>query len=234
MLMDKSRSEITLVRIQRAVEDGLKAKGVSARRASIDVVGHDGLIRDIRAGIIPGTDRLDALCEYLGLELHIGPRRRVPGYDQGDRATDDGRSDAAEGGYLPVLWHPAAKMVGTAHFAIAHAWLDDVHLSPENTWAVVPGHSPAMPGLETGVAIIDSSARQAGPPRPWAVAYDSKIYVVDVQFDTRATLLLGFNNDGSARLLFDSERDMVEVLGKVVWACFRPDRRVVSLEGRRG
>lgn len=62
-------------RVRDLVEAGLRDKKVSARRASLDVVGHDGLIRDIRAGRIPGLEKLDAMFTYLDLELYLGEPR---------------------------------------------------------------------------------------------------------------------------------------------------------------
>lgn len=54
------------------VNTALKERGASARSVSIDVVGHDGLIRDIRAGRIPSYDRVWALFDYLGIDLYMG------------------------------------------------------------------------------------------------------------------------------------------------------------------
>lgn len=42
----------------------------------MEVVGRDGLIRDIRAGRIPSVDRVEALFDYLGLEYYFGPPRQ--------------------------------------------------------------------------------------------------------------------------------------------------------------
>jgi len=64
-----------LSRIRSDIDEALKQRGVSARQVSIDIAGHDGVIRDIRAGKMPGVDRVDALYRYLGLEFYIGPRR---------------------------------------------------------------------------------------------------------------------------------------------------------------
>ena len=57
------------------IDRALKVRGVSARQASIDAVGHGELIRDMRRGRIPSVDRIRALCEVLGLEFYIGPVR---------------------------------------------------------------------------------------------------------------------------------------------------------------
>lgn len=75
MALAKRYTEEASERLRAVIEKALASKGVSARQASLDVVGHDGLIRDIRAGRLPSIDKLQALSEYFGLELYIGPRR---------------------------------------------------------------------------------------------------------------------------------------------------------------
>lgn len=77
MLLTNKKTSAVIQRIQTDVECALKDRQISARRASIDVVGHDGLIRDIRAGRVPSVDRLEALFDYLGLEFYFGPLRQL-------------------------------------------------------------------------------------------------------------------------------------------------------------
>ena len=60
-----------LVEIERA----LRARGWSARQASMQAVGTPELIRDMRRGRVPSVERFRALCEALNLEFYVGPRR---------------------------------------------------------------------------------------------------------------------------------------------------------------
>lgn len=70
--------------LRQEVERALKEKGMSARQASIDAIGNDGLIRDIRAGRSISAERLSALAAVLGLELYLGPPRpEAPTADAG-------------------------------------------------------------------------------------------------------------------------------------------------------
>ncbi len=78
MALAKRYTEEASERLRAVIEEGLASKGVSARQASFDVVGHDGLIRDIRAGRLPSLDKLQALSEYFDLEFYIGPPRSDP------------------------------------------------------------------------------------------------------------------------------------------------------------
>ena len=64
------------------IDRALKARGFSARQASIQAVGHGELIRDMRRGRVPSWDRIRALCEMLGLEFYIGPAREPASVDE--------------------------------------------------------------------------------------------------------------------------------------------------------
>ena len=57
------------------IERAVRARGWSARQASIRAVGTPELIRDMRRGRVPSVERIRALCEVLGLEFYVGPPR---------------------------------------------------------------------------------------------------------------------------------------------------------------
>ena len=57
------------------IERAVRARGWSARQASIRAVGTPELIRDMRRGRVPSVERFRALCEVLGLEFYVGPPR---------------------------------------------------------------------------------------------------------------------------------------------------------------
>ena len=58
----------------REIERAARARGWSARRASMEAVGTPELIRDMRRGRVPSVERIRALCEVLNLEFYVGPR----------------------------------------------------------------------------------------------------------------------------------------------------------------
>lgn len=72
MLLNDERSKDFSSRLTRVVDAALKRRGISARQASIQVVGHDGLVRDIRAGRLPSPDKLEALFEFLEVDFQLG------------------------------------------------------------------------------------------------------------------------------------------------------------------
>ena len=66
------------------VEQALEARGMSARRASIEAVGNAALVKRMRSGEVPTVKSLAALCETLDLDFYVG-RRRDPAPVDGDR-----------------------------------------------------------------------------------------------------------------------------------------------------
>lgn len=67
-----------LTEIERAV----RARGWSARQASMEAVGTPDLITNMRRGRAPSVERIRALCEVLGLEFYIGPPRQAAALDE--------------------------------------------------------------------------------------------------------------------------------------------------------
>ena len=63
------------------IERARRARGWSARQASVKAVGTPELIRDMRRGRVPSVERFRALCEVLGLEFYVGAQRPVGAVD---------------------------------------------------------------------------------------------------------------------------------------------------------
>ena len=59
----------------REIERAVKARGWSARQASLRAVGTPELIREMRRGRVPSVERIRSLCEVLDLEFYVGPPR---------------------------------------------------------------------------------------------------------------------------------------------------------------
>ena len=62
-------------KLLREVERAVRARGWSARQASMKAVGTPELIRSMRRGRVPSVERVEALCRVLDLEFYIGPPR---------------------------------------------------------------------------------------------------------------------------------------------------------------
>jgi hypothetical protein len=220
MLLTPERSEEIKAKIQAAVEAALLDRGVSARRASLDVVGNDGLIRDLRAGRLPGVDRLEALFEYLGLEFYLGPRQpRTRGFAEaaGGVGNMDNR-EALRAGYLPIPWHPQAPRPAgqpASPVAFAKAWLDGAGLDPSALAAARCGD--AAEGAEI-IALVETAAPRRGGPARWCFRDGGRVVLARVQFDPNVTVIFPDASEGRARVLVGEERGKVAFLGRVVWS----------------
>ncbi|MBW4708665.1 hypothetical protein KX928_12805 [Roseobacter sp. YSTF-M11] len=132
-----------------AVNAALEKKGVSARKASLDVVGHDGLIRDIRAGRIPSYDRVKALFEYLEID---------PSGDARDTFISHKWADQL----LPHLGMAKCSIDGWADDYRDRdplprpAWIED----DKAFWIMATGQSMEREGIISGDYCLVSPARQ--------------------------------------------------------------------------
>lgn len=218
MILTEAKSSEVADHIRQAVERALSAQNLSARRASIDVVGHDGLIRDIRAGRIPSADRIAALFEYLGLEVYFGPKRSpvVPVELQVIRNLDPNQD--APTGYLTIPWHGATVGSGSAPVAFSRAWLDSHQLIPDFLQAVVPDRVdvPQLPGAET-VALLDTRLSNREGVGLWCLRDGGKIAVARMTFRGDQAVLHPAKPDGEARIVNATSALAVGLLGKVVW-----------------
>ena len=65
-----------------AINAALRKRGWSARHASVEAVGNEEFIRNLRRGSAPAIDRFRALCDVLDLEFYVGPRRQYASVDE--------------------------------------------------------------------------------------------------------------------------------------------------------
>ena len=103
------------------IERAVRARGWSARQASIEAVGTPDLISNMRRGKIPAVDRVQALCEALGLEFYVGrPREAVP-IDEDRLAAAVETVESALGGDAGALDAAAKARLVTAVYALVGA-----------------------------------------------------------------------------------------------------------------
>lgn len=224
MILTPERSADIGEMVRAQVERGLAAKGLSARRASLDVVGNDGLIRDIRAGRIPSFDRLAALFEYLGIALELGApdKPRTPGFAEPGptrEGSDLLRREALRAGFLPFPFHRLSARRGTAPIAFSNAWLQDNGLDPERLSFVDPDisllhHLPAG----TTLALVTQNAPQTGNDA-WCFIEAGQTVLARLHWQDRLTLVISSDDPTRpARVLLNEARGDLTVLGRVVWA----------------
>ena len=212
-------------RIKSLVEDRLAEMGLSARQVSLAVVGHDGLIRDIRSGRLPSPDRLEALFQYLGLEFYLGPPRDPPGDPPEAPIEPDGSAFSA----LPL--HDAEVSAGpgagndaeavTERLAFRREWLARMGVAPgQGVLVKVRGDSMAPTLLPGDLVLIDQARAEGSKGRVYAlVDVDGGTRVKRLDRPDRATLVLRSDNpDHPIELRRGSDLDRLRIIGEVRWS----------------
>lgn len=221
LLKQKETSE----RVRTLVEAALKKNGVSGRQASLQIVGHDGLIRDIRAGRLPGVDKLEALFELLGLEFYFGPLR-----DHGA-----GLVNADPGEFAQIPLHNAALGAGDGrenhaeevidHLAFRRDWLRKIGVAASNAVLARADGDSMQPTIWAGDLVLIDRGRTDIPTRkPNTARTRSPIYAV--LDDGRARLKrIERPENGQVILLSDNpdfppefaKIETLSIIGKVLW-----------------
>ena len=215
MLLNSAKSEALGSRVRELVEDGLARKGVSARRASMDVVGHDGLIRDIRAGRIPSFDRLVSLFEYLSIPVEFGARPTTMGIAEDPPETAKagfGTPEALRAGFLPFPWHRSARQRGMGPVAFSSEWLSQSGLAAESLSFVAPDNKPGV------LALVDVAAARNAGPHLWCFVEYGQLQLGRLQWQGKDMLIITDDTPNApARVLIGAERETLQILGRVVW-----------------
>lgn len=217
LLTDQKSSEVA-ERIRSAVEDALASRNLSARRASMDVVGHDGLIRDIRAGRIPSADRIEALFNYLGLEAYFGPKRPKFAEGQIADAANLRPEDDAPSGFLTIPWVDAAPGTGSAPVAFSRSWLQLHNLVPDFLLAAHPD-SVNVSGMvmPEALALLDTRVALRQGHGLWCLRMRGQVQVSRVTFKGDVTVVLPADADQEPLITEGPVGDSFAILGKVVW-----------------
>ena len=156
-------------KLRSLVDEALEKKGISARSASQAIVGHDSLIRDIRAGTIPRADRALALLEYLDVSPRdlgdLSPLATLMSFAEKaepyETGTVSGTPNALKEGYLPIPFEPRfASKQGSSDLAFSRRFLEQGGLNPE-TLFILRAETDHMPQSvpRTSLALIDTSKR---------------------------------------------------------------------------
>jgi hypothetical protein len=217
LLTDQKSSEVA-ERIRSAVEDALASRNLSARRASMDVVGHDGLIRDIRAGRIPSADRIEALFNYLGLEAYFGPKRSGPNIDIQPQVANHRPEDDSPAGFLTIPWVDPTPGQGSAPVAFSRAWLQLHGLVPDFLAATHPDsvNLSSVPMAES-LALLDTRVALRQGHGVWCLRVQGQVLVSRVTFKGSVTVVLPADADQEPLIIEGPSAGAVTILGKVVW-----------------
>lgn len=216
MILTAEKSSEVADRIRDMVEVALAERNLSARRASIDVVGHDGLIRDIRAGRIPSADRIEALFTYLGLEVYFGPKRAAPTAPV--VAANQGPDDDAPSGFLTIPWAEMTLGTGSAPVSFSRAWLDEQDLKVDFLKAAKPDRVEVegVPADNT-LAVLDTRPGQRGGHGLWCYRGGGQVVVAHITFADGITIIHPARPERAPQVLDQKTSGSLTMLGKVVW-----------------
>lgn len=209
MLLTPSRSDQIAAALLSSVERGLLKKGVSARRASIDVVGHDGLIRDIRAGRIPSTDRVIALLEYLGVAEHALPL----GF------AEDGPPPIAENEFVKIPFHnEVPQTMNTPPVSFSREWLKEKATSLRDLALVAAPDDAMSPTINAfNICLIDKNQSLTNHPEIIALMDDNKLRIGRARREAGVTSI-AFDRIGTQPIVKTGRSaDSIRPLGRVIW-----------------
>ena len=172
VILTKDRSRRISQKIAALVEEALERKGLSARSVSMEVVGHDGLIRDIRAGRIPSADRMLALFDFL----EIGPPKQRRELDPvlvsalfeelgaSSHHGADSNDEAPRQEFLAVPFHHDDKLHrGVGPIALARSWLNEKGLRPDDAYLVSVPNDDMAPTLSPGDLLLVDASKVLSP-----------------------------------------------------------------------
>lgn len=185
----------------------------------MDVVGHDGLIRDIRAGRMPSADRVAALLDYLGVtqgpELHA----LAPGFAEGSTPISEHENTDKPDGFIVIKHHPEAGLVSPPPLALARSWLDDRGLDPAFLSVVTAPDDSMSPTISAfSQLLLDSRPRLGERSAIFAVADMGNLRVGRAARVSPDMITVSFDKLGTPPLVVQGRRAAVlRPLGRVVW-----------------
>ncbi|WP_323006661.1 S24 family peptidase, partial [Pseudorhodobacter sp.] len=202
----------------------------SGRQASIAAIGNDGLVRDIKAGRLPGIDRLEALFNLLDIELYIGPRREMVDAIQPPDA------DLSELANIPLYNADLAAGGGATngeeeiagYLAFRRDWLRKVGVAPSSAvMARVEGES-MLPTIWSGdMVLIDTSkieihsrgrARKTSKPHVYAFVEDGSARVKRIErVETDFYAVISDNPEFPIEFKSQKALDDMHIIGRVMW-----------------
>lgn len=203
------------------VERRLEALGTNAFAAEQAAGLPQDAIRNIIRSVKkdgPSISRAKEICDAIGLEFYIGPKRELKGFAEGSSDADIARAEALRGGYLPIPWLDATARRGSSPFAISQSWLASNGLIPDHLRAVEPKEVRLpFPFQEKPVAVIDTNAAQRGMSGLWAYLVERAVVVSRAAFDAELAVLFSGTDEGPIHIVKRSAPGDIQLLGKVVW-----------------
>lgn len=212
-IMMTTEELLTLIESRRT-ELGLSQVDVGRRAFG---KADNSVISNMKRGSSPTFDRLTAICDALGLELHVGLPRKTGFSEATETPLVSGR-DAFRSNYLPIPWHFPAKASGSSPVAVSHSWMTKVGLVPDRLTAIVPD-DVILDGYDADsiVAIIDAKAKRLDTVSIWCFKEKGRTRIMRAQFGKGLMVLFGRTTMDQARVVSDTEAAHITAIGRVVW-----------------
>jgi phage repressor protein C with HTH and peptisase S24 domain len=212
--------------VLKAIDEALKAKGLSDAAASRLAVGNTSLIKNLRHPRGSQRDHpienLKKLASVLGLEVYVGPpnrsrQERVMQIDSQDYASVPLYGVEASAG--PGAENHGAEIVG--ELAFQRAWLRKMNVRPADACLLRVRGDSMTPGLRDGdVALIDRARTRIRNHRVYAfVDLDRQARIKRLQHLDDSTLLIRSDNpDHEWEIRKDGDMNRLTMIGEVVWS----------------
>lgn len=211
-----NRDELVALIESRRTQLGLSMAEVSER-----AFGNKQLtvIQDLKRGRTPSIDRMEALCDALGIEFYIGPYRLA----QND-APPPSNEDIAF-----IALHDVQASAGPGRFAqdveivsslgFPMPWLSHHGVNPDRASLIFVEGDSMYPTIRSGsVALVNHNRRKVTSKRVYAFREGEDLYVKRLEMvETGILLVTSDNPDHPSRVIRNHDLDAVSIIGEVVW-----------------
>jgi phage repressor protein C with HTH and peptisase S24 domain len=240
---------ITTADIYTLIEEARQDLNWSQAEVAKRAFGQDSsaAIQGLRRGKSPGIERISAMCDVLGLELYVGPRRREADVDILMTTGDDTRPlevkseraiqermhsssdprddfDLVERFDLTLSAGPGAagdNVAALSPIAFRRDWLRSMFLSAKDCVVMSVGGDSMLPTVHDGdLVLVDRKPQQQ---LSYAYIYalsdiDGQTRVKRIQTLDEGYLLQSDNPNYEVEVRFGDDANRVKIIGRVVWS----------------
>jgi len=179
-------------------------------------------IQNLKRGSSPSVEKVEALCEALGLEFYIGPKRGEPEVGQAgldyEHFAEVPRFDADLAAGSGRVNHETGPV---EHLAFSRRWLQRLNVDPENACLLSVKGDSMEPTLLCGdMVLVDQDRKGIRDCRVYAfMDIDGLSRVKRLEKISDEILVLRSDNPTSeTEFRRGEEMNRLEVLGEVVWS----------------
>lgn len=167
----------------------------------------------------PTLSRAAEICDALGLELYIGPKRDAP-----ELITTIGSEDftpitvhTAEASAGPGLLNPEEGHIGT--LAFKRTWLTQIGLNPAKASILRVKGDSMEPTIKSGaIVLVDEQKTKPEKNHIYAFIEDGELRIkrLDV-IEGKVLTISSDNKDCPPEVRINADMNRLRILGRVVW-----------------